>query len=122
YVDPELEVEPELELEPELEAVPEVAAEPELQAELEPEPEFDVGSEGDFTDTSSTLLDQEDALDEFNDENLESIDDLLSELEQPTDDYVETPDWSVDGVDDELKAESELEVEAEPEIEAEPEL
>ncbi|TMP47688.1 FimV/HubP family polar landmark protein, partial [Pseudoalteromonas sp. S1688] len=90
--EPELEAEPE----PELEAEPEVAAEPELEAEL------DVGSEDDFTDTSSTLLDPEDAPDEYNDENFKSVDDLLSELEQTGDEDEQVPDWSMDDLDDDL--------------------
>ncbi|TMP65358.1 hypothetical protein CWB76_19155, partial [Pseudoalteromonas sp. S1609] len=94
----------------------EIAAEPELEAEpeLKSEPELDVGSEGDFTDTSSNLPDPEDALGEYNDENLDSVDDLLSELEQTSDDYVEAPDWSVDGLDEQPEPEAELELEVEP--------
>ena len=106
------EPEPEPEPEPETEAEQEIAAEPEL----------DVESEDDFTDTSSNLLDLEDALDEYNDENLDSADELLSELEQTSDDYVEAPDWSVDGLDEQSESETEPELEAEPGLEAEPDV
>ena len=104
--------EPEPEPEPETEAEQEIAAEPEL----------DVESEDDFTDTSSNLLDLEDALDEYNDENLDSADELLSELEQTSDDYVEAPDWSVDGLDEQSESETEPELEAEPGLEAAPDV
>ena len=106
------EPEPEPEPEPETEAEQEIAAEPEL----------DVESEDDFTDTSSNLLDLEDALDEYNDENLDSADELLSELEQTSDDYVEALDWSVDGLDEQSESETEPELEAEPGLEAEPDV
>ena len=81
-----------MKLEPELEAEP----------ELEQDPEFDVESEDDFTDTSSTLLDPEDALDEYDGENFKSVDDLLNELEQTSEEDEQLPDWSLDDLNDEL--------------------
>ncbi|GEN41237.1 FimV/HubP family polar landmark protein [Pseudoalteromonas nigrifaciens] len=82
---------------------------------LESEPELTVEDQDDFgdsmiedySDTSQTLLDPEDALEEYNDENLKSVDELLNELQQASDDeeYVETPQWSVDDLNDVTEAE-----------------
>ncbi|MDR9824043.1 hypothetical protein RCJ22_00300, partial [Vibrio sp. FNV 38] len=56
------------------------------------------------TDTSQSLLDPEDALEEYTDDTLKSVDELLNELHQATDDdYVETPDWPLDELDDDLE-------------------
>ncbi|MGB1978036.1 MAG: FimV/HubP family polar landmark protein, partial [Pseudoalteromonas tetraodonis] len=57
------------------------------------------------TDTSSTLLDPEDAPDEYDDENFKSVDDLLSELEVTGDEDEQVPDWSMDDLDDDLDEE-----------------
>ncbi|TMO70986.1 hypothetical protein CWC17_17735 [Pseudoalteromonas sp. S3785] len=58
----------------------------------------------DFIDSSETLLDPEDAQDEYTDDTLKSVDELLSELEQATDeDYVENPDWALDDLDDDIE-------------------
>ncbi|KPZ52121.1 hypothetical protein AN393_03557 [Pseudoalteromonas sp. P1-25] len=57
-----------------------------------------------FTDSSETLLDPEDAQGEYTDDTLKSVDELLSELEQATDeDYVENPDWALDDLDDDIE-------------------
>ncbi|WP_024606168.1 MULTISPECIES: FimV/HubP family polar landmark protein [unclassified Pseudoalteromonas] len=92
--EPELAEEPEFEEEPELDDEPELAEEPEL---------IDVTVD-DFSDTSESLLDPEDALEEYTDDTLKSVDELLNELQQATDDdYIETPDWSLDELDDDLE-------------------
>ncbi|MBB1430145.1 FimV/HubP family polar landmark protein [Pseudoalteromonas sp. SG43-4] len=86
--------------EPELEEEPELAEEPELKEE----PELIDVTVDDFSDTSESLLDPEDALEEYTDDTLKSVDELLNELQQATDDdYIETPDWSLDELDDDLE-------------------
>ncbi|MBB1280910.1 FimV/HubP family polar landmark protein [Pseudoalteromonas sp. SR41-1] len=98
--EPELIEEPELEEEPELDDEPELAEEPELKEE----PELIDVTVDDFSDTSESLLDPEDALEEYTDDTLKSVDELLNELQQATDDdYIETPDWSLDELEDDLE-------------------
>ena len=85
------------------------------ESALESEPELAVEEQDDFgdsiiedySDTSQTLLDPEDALEEYNDDNLKSVDELLNELQQASDDeeYVEPPQWSVDDFNDVTEAE-----------------
>ena len=85
------------------------------ESALESEPELAVEEQDDFgdsiiedySDTSQTLLDPEDALEEYNDDNLKSVDELLNELQQASDDeeYVEPPQWSVDDLNDVTEAE-----------------
>ncbi|SJN48396.1 FimV/HubP family polar landmark protein [Pseudoalteromonas sp. JB197] len=81
----------------------------ESESELAVEEQDDFGDSiiEDYSDTSQTLLDPEDALEEYNDDNLKSIDELLNELQQASDDeeYVEPPQWSVDDFNDVTEAE-----------------
>ncbi|TMP13559.1 FimV/HubP family polar landmark protein, partial [Pseudoalteromonas sp. S2893] len=75
---------------------PELVEEPELDADLL--------ENTDFTDSSETLLDPEDAQEEYTDDTLKSVDELLNELQQATDeDYVENPDWALDDLDDDIE-------------------
>ena len=80
-------------------------SEPELAAEEQDD--FGDSIIEDYSDTSQTLLDPEDALEEYNDDNLKSVDELLNELQQASDDeeYVEPPQWSVDDFNDVTEAE-----------------
>ncbi|TMS79587.1 hypothetical protein CWB65_19420, partial [Pseudoalteromonas sp. S554] len=88
----------------ELEEEPELLEEPALEEELEPNEVLEDFGADDFTDTSDTLLDPEDLLDEYNDDALQSVDELLNELQQPEDsEYVESPDWTLDDLDDEIE-------------------
>ncbi|MBB1449424.1 hypothetical protein H5156_20325, partial [Pseudoalteromonas sp. SG41-6] len=89
--------------EPEPEEEAALVEEPEEKTALVEEPE-PVEEQDDFSDTSETLLNPEDALEEYNDSELKSVDELLNELQQVEDEsYVETPEWSTEDLDDEIE-------------------
>jgi pilus assembly protein FimV len=67
--------------------------------------ELDDVERDDFSDTSPALLDAEDALEEYNDDNLKSVDELLNELQQVEDEEqaINAEQWQLDELDDDIE-------------------